>query len=128
MADWTMKRIVRKIFAEGLFAGGFSAVRVLSDWSQGLARNPLVTNLNAANANTEVSHTFQDNTQRFTIRLRDKTAVGRVAWVQNGTGTNWITLETGVTYSENNVDLDSRTIYLRADKSNQIFEILEWAQ
>lgn len=88
---------------------------------------PIITNLSAPSANTEVSHTFQDNTQKFHIKTRSSVADMQFAFTSGQSDTVFITIPSGVTFTEDDLDLSGVTIFLQTDKGNQTIEILEWA-
>jgi hypothetical protein len=90
------------------------------------ATTPTIYNLSMPAANTEYSQLLSDHTKRILIKSRDRTAQLRIAFVSGDTGVLWITIEPGSVYTEENLDLEGATIYLRSNKNTQTAEILEW--
>ena len=90
------------------------------------ATQPTIYNLSMPLANTEYSQALSSHTRKIMIKTRDRTAQLRIAFVATNTATIFITIEGGAIYSEENLDLEGVTIYLRSNKSTQTVEILEW--
>jgi hypothetical protein len=89
------------------------------------AKTPTIYNLAIPLANTEASQLLSDNTKSILIRARIGATL-RLSFSPGGTNTNWITIPPGATYSENNLSLQTTTIYLQSSKPSQVIEILEW--
>lgn len=89
------------------------------------ATSPNIYNLSMPTANTEYSQLLSDSTKKILIRMRVVSRC-RFAFVSGNTATTYITLEPGTTYSEENLDLSSTTVYLQSDAAGQTAEILEW--
>ena len=90
------------------------------------AKVPTIYNLSMPTSGTEYAQALSANAKRIMVRSRDRTAQIRFAFVSGNTSTTWITIEPGAVYSEENLDLEGVTIYLRSNKSSQVVEILEW--
>lgn len=91
-----------------------------------LATAPTIYNLSMPTANTEYSQPLSTHTKKILIKTRDRTANLRIAFVSGNTATLYVTLEPGSVYSEENLDLEGVTIYLRSNKASQTVEIFEW--
>jgi hypothetical protein len=89
------------------------------------AREPTIYNLSMPIASTEYAQVLSPNTRKLMIRMRVKSK-SRFAFVSGDTATNYITIEGGCTYSDENFRLVGATIYLRSETAGQTAEILEW--
>lgn len=90
-----------------------------------VATNPTIYNVSMPLANTEYSQSLSNNTKRLLIRCRTRSDI-RFAFQPGHTATTYVTLKGGAVYSEENLDLDGATIYLRSTEAAQIVEILQW--
>lgn len=86
---------------------------------------PLISNIPCAAASTEYSHSFQADTKKYTIRARGSSKI-QLSFVSGTTNTNFLTIPSGVTASEDQVKASSLVIYFQTDKNNETIEILEW--
>ena len=86
---------------------------------------PLISNILCAAASTEYSHTFQADTKKYTIRARGSSKI-QLSFVSGTTNTNFITIPSGVSASEDQVKVASLVIYFQTDKNNETIEVLEW--
>lgn len=86
---------------------------------------PTIYNVNATLANTEYSQALSLNTKAIVVRARDMTTL-KIAFVSGDTATNYITVPSGCTYNESNLNF-SGTLYVSSSKAAQVVEILEWA-
>ena len=87
---------------------------------------PTIYNLSMPTANTEYSQSLSTHTKKIMIRTRDRSARLQVSFVSGNSGTIFFSIEAGAVYSEENLDLEGVTIYLRSNKAGQTAEILEW--
>lgn len=86
---------------------------------------PTIQNVEMTDANTEYSYSLPDGTRRFTIKLRDQGQAFQVAFVDGESGTTYMNVPAGKSYSE--VDIKSNaTIYFRSTVAAQVAEILSW--
>ena len=90
------------------------------------ASTPTIYNLPMALADTEYSQALSNYTKKIMIKTRERTTRLRFAFVSGDTDINWITIEPGAVYVEENLDLSGVIIYLQTNKASQIAEILEW--
>lgn len=86
---------------------------------------PLISNIPCAAASTEYSHTFQADTKKYTIRARGSSKI-QLSFVSGTTNTNFVTIPSGVSASEDQVKVASLVIYFQTDKNNETIEVLEW--
>jgi hypothetical protein len=86
---------------------------------------PTVYNLSMPLASTEYSQALDSGTKKILIRMRVRSQA-RFAFVSGNTSTNWITLEAGAVFFEENLDLSGVTIYLQSSTAGQTAEILAW--
>lgn len=112
---------------------GETAVRVcvanpedISGGGSSGSTTPTIYNLSMPVADTEYSQALSANTKQLTIKLRDRTARARLAFVSGDTATLYLTLEAGSVYSQENLNLTGATIYLQSSKVTTA-EILEWS-
>lgn len=89
------------------------------------ATNPTIYNLAMAAADTEYAQALNTSTKKILIRMRTP-ARARIAFSIGATSSEWITLEPGSVYFEENLDLTDVTIFVRSAAANQVAEILEW--
>lgn len=92
---------------------------------QVVATNPTIYNLSMPTAGTEYSQALGSSTKKLLVRMRDKGRT-RFAFSSGDTNVEWITLEPGAVYFEENLDLNGVTIYLQSNIAGQTAEILEW--
>jgi len=91
------------------------------------AATPLIFNLSAPTANTEVSQVLSVTVKRLMIRARSGNAKIQFSFVTGESGTKFITIPAGCTYEATDLDLISATLFIQTDKSSQTIEILEWS-
>lgn len=87
--------------------------------------DPIVYNVSVPLANTEVSQALNASTKRFTIRVRG-TSKMQLAFAAGTSGTVFITLPAGTTYTEDGINFTG-TLYFQTEKASQVVEILEWS-
>lgn len=85
---------------------------------------PTIYNVSVPLANTEVSQALSASVKRFTIRVRGESRL-KLAFVSGQSGTNYITIPPGCTYTEDEINFTG-TLYFQTVKASQIVEILEW--
>lgn len=86
---------------------------------------PLISNIPCSAAFTEYSHALQTDVRKFTIRARNNSKV-QLSFTPGTTATNYITIWSGVTASEDQVKSAALVLYFQTDKNNETIEILEW--
>lgn len=90
--------------------------------------NPEIFNIDIDNANEEETIPVPAGTKRFKIKLRSGNAKAQFSYVENESGSNFMTLEYGCFYEEQNVVLSNLlNIYIRVNKPNQVVELLVWS-
>ena len=86
---------------------------------------PIVTNINVAVPNSQVSHAFNSATKRFLIRTRNNAKMN-IAFISGQTGTNYISVKRGGIYTEDDIqNSGALTIYFQINTAD-VVEILEW--
>lgn len=90
-----------------------------------VAENPEIYNIALATAGTEYTAPLNNATKKFLIRARNKSTL-RVAFEAGGTTSEWITVNSGAVFYEENLSLSGVTIYIQANQNSEIAEILEW--
>ena len=90
------------------------------------AATPTIYNISMPTAGSEYSQPLSNGTKKILVRARVRSQI-RLAFSSGGTSTFWITLEPGVVYYEENLDLNGVTIYLQSTAASQVTEILEWS-
>jgi len=86
---------------------------------------PTISNFEMTDMNTEYSFALPANTKKFRFKAR-KNSIIHWSFVENTTDTNYLTLLPGNTFVEEGVTLPSSILYFRANKDNEILEILSW--
>lgn len=86
---------------------------------------PVIYNKSVPMAATEVSQALTSGTKRFTIRVRGIAKL-QLAFVSGESGTNFLTIPVGTSYSEDSLDF-SGTLYFQTNKAAQTVEIVEWS-
>jgi len=89
------------------------------------AANTKITNLSAPTADTEVSLALQTNLKAITIRARTISTV-KFSFTSGESGTTFITIPPGASYSQNQLGLSSATLYVQTDIDSNTLEILEY--
>ena len=89
------------------------------------ATTPTIYNLSMPNSGTEYSQALTKGTKKFLVKMRNKSEF-RMAFVENGTTAEWITVPWGCVYLVENLDLTDATIYLQTAANGETAEILEW--
>ena len=89
-------------------------------------QTPTITNVSAATAGIEYSHTLPAGTKRFILKSR-QSGILRIAYSSGATSTNYITVSGGAIYSEEDLTLDvSKDIFFRSTKNSDVIEVLSW--
>lgn len=87
---------------------------------------PFIQNINIVSADTEYSFTIPQATKKFYIKNRGLGKL-QLSFITAQTNTNFITLASGVVYSEEALALESNlTVYYRSSKASEVIEILRW--
>lgn len=85
---------------------------------------PKIYNVSVPLANTEVSQALSVDTKKFMIRARGSTKM-KLAFISGQSGTNYITIPAGCTFSEDSINFNG-TLYFQCNDASQTVEILEW--
>lgn len=89
------------------------------------AGTPTIYNVSVPFASTEVSQVLSSLTKMFTIRVRDSGSKLQLAFVTTDSGTKFITIPRGNSYTVENLNF-SGTLFFQTSVPDQIVEILEW--
>lgn len=92
----------------------------------GLGQAGTITTLEAPLATDEVSFAIPNGTKQYTVRSRESGF--RLAFVEDETADNgaYISVARGSVYGSDRLDTIAMTLYLRATKDAQVFEITTW--
>lgn len=95
-----------------------------------LSTTPVVSNVSIYNvaspgiANTEFSQALTDGTTSFTVRVR---GTADLQFAFTSSFTEAITVPAGASFTQDNVNLQSESLYMKCSKASQVIEILEWS-
>lgn len=91
-------------------------------------RTPLITNIPVDNADTETPIAIPAATRAFCVRIRGGKARGQISYLAGQTATEFMTLEYGNSYKEENLKLSTiLNLYIQTNKPNQVIELLTWS-
>lgn len=85
-----------------------------------------ITNLSLPTANTEVSHSLAANVKMIDIKARGCSDI-KISFTATESGTKYITIPKGTTFSVTALKLASATIYMQSPDAGVTAEILEWS-
>lgn len=85
-----------------------------------------IANTAMTTANTEYSYDIPAGTKRFSIKLRALNALLKLAFIESASGTTYITIPYGETYTENDVKAGPFTLYFQSPTAAQVAEIKTW--
>jgi hypothetical protein len=88
--------------------------------------NPTIANVSIPLANTEVSYTLPANTKKFYIKLRDASAVLKLAYVMGDSGITYLTIPRSNWYGESELSVTGLTLYLQSSSPSQVAEVIIW--
>ena len=86
---------------------------------------PTINNTTITSANTEYSYTFPAGTKAFKIKLENLNALLKVAFVENGSGTTYITVPYGEAL-EMKAKVGGSVIYFQSPSAAQKAQIQSW--
>ena len=79
-------------------------------------------------ADTEFSQALTEGTKKIMIRARESGVRIKMAFTSGQSGTNYITIPSNATFTENELTLGSGfTLYMQTNKASEVVEILEWS-
>ena len=84
-----------------------------------------ITDLVIASANSEVTHVFQTTIKRFTIAATNKAKL-QFSTVLGESGTIFKTIKPFNEYNSQDIDFDSKTLYIQSNIAGTTVEIEEW--
>ena len=91
-----------------------------------VAVRPTIANTTMTSADTEYNYTLPAGTIRFEIKLRAQNALLKLSFVSGESGTTYITIPYGASYSEIDAKAGSRVLYFQSPTASQIAEIKSW--
>jgi len=89
------------------------------------AETPTITNKALPTAGAEVTHALQAGVKKIEFQARGDSTI-KFSFVSGQSGTNYFTLHKGSGYAIDGLKLSGTTLYVQANKNNEILEILEW--
>jgi len=102
-------------------------VRRLGSFS---ARKPSIANVRIIDANTEYSHMLPKGCKKFTLHVRDGTAI-RVSFrsgVVAKPNPGYWTLKANTSWSEDNLDIEGDIwLYFACTSTNKVVELILWS-
>lgn len=105
-----------------LVTGQFELDNVLDE---NTINNEIIYNITVNSVDTEFSHTLSNGTKEYLIRTRDKRSVLKLAFVENQSGTNYVTISGLSSYSSKNLKAIGRTLYFQTPTQPTVVEIVE---
>lgn len=90
--------------------------------------NPTIFNVTLSTINTEFSQLLPENTRKWTMESRSNDDF-RFAFVTGKVATPtepYKTLKTGLTWFDDVLKLNSKTVFLASGVQNQVIEIVAW--
>lgn len=92
----------------------------------GIGQTPAVSNVAMAVAGSEYSFALPTGTKKMTIKSRQKGKL-QIAWVAATTGTTFLTVPAGTSYTIDNIDVGAGLIlYMQSTKNTDTLEVLYW--
>ena len=92
-----------------------------------VAATPAIYNVSVPLANVEVSQSLPSGTKKFSIQVRNSTALLQFAFAVGQSGTNFIRLARGCSYEVTEILTTALTIYFQTNNPSQIIEIIAWS-
>ena len=78
-----------------------------------------------ATPENEFTQVLTNGVKKLMIKCRGNSRI-RFTFASGESGTKYITIPAGCTYSVDNVDLQNKTLYMRCNTASEIVEIEEW--
>ena len=92
----------------------------------GIGQTPAIANVAMAVSGSEYSFALPLGTKKITIRSRAKGRL-QIAWVAATTGTTYLTVQPGTSYTIDNIDVNAAlTLYMQSTKNTDTLEVLYW--
>jgi hypothetical protein len=97
--------------------------------AQTFASVPVIQNIPIANADEEVVITLPVGTRKLMLKVRNYSSTVKFSYSQGDSGTNYMTITRGCSYSEDNIltVTGNTKIYIQSTKPNVVIECLTWA-
>ena len=90
-----------------------------------VGKTPYIYNKTLTLANTEYSQALPTNTKRFTLQARTSVDV-KLAFTAEASGTTYVTVKAGASYSEEGLDSSSKTVYMQTASAGTVIELIAW--
>jgi len=90
-----------------------------------VGRTPTVINKTLTTKNTEYDQALPESTKKFTLQARTAVDV-KLAFEDGESGTTYLTIKSGSSYSEEGIDLRSKTLRLQSGDDGVVVEIIAW--
>jgi uncharacterized surface anchored protein len=90
-----------------------------------ISKTPTIINKTLTTQNTEYDQALPERTKRFTLQARTAVDV-KLAFEDSASGTTYITVKSGSSYSEEGLDLSSKTLRLQCASDGIVVEIIAW--
>ena len=85
-----------------------------------------IYNLTLTNANTEYSQALTFSASYFEVKCRTLSDM-KLSLVSGQSGTTYITIPAGASFSSNGQMFGTKTLYLQSGSAGVVAEIIEWA-
>jgi len=93
---------------------------------EALPGTPAVYNVTMTNAATEYSQALPANTRKFLLKCRGVYAI-QVCFTSGESGTKYVTVPANQTYSEDQINAATLTLYFQCATAAQVAEIIAWS-
>ena len=87
---------------------------------------PTIANVAMTTGGEEYSYDIPAGTKRFEIKLRALNALMQLGFVEGESATNYITINYGDRYIEEDVKAGPITLYFQSSSASQVAEIKTW--
>lgn len=88
---------------------------------------PIIINLVLTDANTEYTLALPSGCVKFSFKTRNSAHDLKFSFTQGESGTNYVTLDDGAGYSEDNVLSLNKSIYLQSPNAGAVVELIAWS-
>lgn len=93
---------------------------------ESLPTAPVIYNVTMTLANTEYSQALPSNTRKFLVRCRGAYAI-KVCFTASGSGTLYVSVPSGMTYWEDQINDAAITLYFQCATAAQVAELVAWS-
>ena len=88
-------------------------------------KTPYIYNKTLTTENTEYDQALPAGTKRFTLQARTAVDV-KLCFTDGESGTTYLTVKSGSSYSEDMLDLSSKTLRLQCGTGGTVVEVVAW--